>query len=311
MVKNVPTPEGLKRSALRAYYSAWDSVTEVREDYNKYVEEVGEEDGIKEEYASKSEGDFYLIVQGIGLFNELSLKAKVCSVSPYLLLIGNDAKISKKSADLDFSDLRTVDAFELPNIVNAFCSEPLDDNFIQVYHKYRSLRNKIAHLGFTEASFSADALLREMVFLYAKLWGQDWLANKLRYEEEHRGSFFHDGRYASAEANVMSQLEFIYAFLTAGEFKTLVGKAKTTRRYRCHECYYQATLKFYNPDEGECRTAYLNDSGELLQCVMCQKAFKVMRESCGLGACKGNVISDTGGDFSGHCHTCGEPRLAA
>ena len=49
--------------------------------------------------------------------NELALKAKICAVSPYLLLLRSEPKFSAKVRDIDFSEFRTLDAVDLPPVI--------------------------------------------------------------------------------------------------------------------------------------------------------------------------------------------------
>jgi hypothetical protein len=243
--------------------------------------------------------------------NELGLKAKICDVSPFLLLLGNSQHLSKVPRDIDFTEFKTLDAVDLPAAVNTLCNENLTDKFIQSYNHVRSLRNKIAHLGKIDKAFDPHDLLRILVFQYTELWkGRMWLKDRLEYASKTRDAYFHDYRYLSSEMTVMAELPSTFAVLTNSEFVQLFKHSKKTRRYLCHNCIYMAQTKFFDPDIVACKTAFLEKEGLHLNCAMCGGTFKVKKLKCNSAGCKGNIIGDNDDEFTRKCHSCGEYREA-
>lgn len=313
MIANIPTPESLSDVALRLYVSAWSSIVLMRAEFDSMYQDDPTGKEWREEradYLIACQPELQSICTIIQQSNELALKARICSISPFLLLLRSDAKLSTSPKDIDFSEFRTLDAVELPGAVNTFCSEHLSDRFIQTYNEVRSLRNRISHLGQSSRQILPEELTRILMFQYAELWpGRGWLNDRVRYASTTRRAFFHDGKYATAEMEVMHELPDTLRMMTGAEFKRLFGRPKTTRRYLCHHCIYEASTRY--ADENllkTCKTAFLDTSGQALDCAMCAKKFKIARQPCRDPACKGNVIGDDGDDYVGKCHVCGEGR---
>jgi hypothetical protein len=307
VITNVPTAEDLNNVALRLYFAAWKSLIDIQPAFEMMYPPDADETEWKQEwteYLVACQPELQSICSIISHSNELALKARICEVSPFLLLIGSDFKFGKSRADVNFSDLRTLDAVDLPAAVNTICAEPLTDKFIQSYHQMRSLRNKIAHLGQAGTSFHPDEMIGIMVSQYCELWkNRAWLQDRVSFESHW---LIQDSSYVSEHMLVMQELPEVYAKLTPAQFKNLFGHSKRERRYLCHDCVYNATTKAGAPDLYECKTAFLDNLGNHVHCMMCGKDYKVIRKNCTQHGCKGTVIGDNGDDYVGVCHTCGE-----
>jgi hypothetical protein len=302
MIINVPTSEDLNRAALRLYFTAWASLMEIAADFElEYPEDSGEWSQEKTEYLDCCQSDLQSCCTLMQQSNELALKARIAEVSPFLLLFRNDRKLRVKPEDVDFSDLRTLDAYDLPRAVNSFCAHPLNETFIADYEFVRGLRNKIIHLGSVDQQFEPDALLKLMIRQFIELWpGRGWLAERLKYARSSRSAFFDDGKWRSAEGDVLSELEKTFTRFTKSEFKRLIGFEKSERRYLCPSCVYDSHIRNTGIDLSECRSAFLIIDAGVVRCAMCEQDYQVTREICEIYECNGDVIS------KGMCLTCGE-----
>ena len=309
MITNIPTAEDLNNVALRLYFSAWKSLIDIQPAFEMmYPPEADPAiTGWADEwndYLLACQPELQSVCSIISHSNELALKARICEVSPFLLLIGNDFKFSKSGKDVDFSDFRTIDAVDLPGAVNTICADPLSEQFVQSYNQIRSLRNKIAHLGQAGTSFHPDELIGIMVSQYCELWkNRAWLQDRLFFEAHL--TILLDDKYVSEPMLVMDELPEVYEKLSPAQFKTLFGHSKRERRYLCHECIYNATTKAGSPDRDRCKTAFLDKAGTFVHCIMCGKDYKVSRSKCVEPSCKGTVIAGNDDDYVGQCHTCG------
>ena len=305
MIVNIPAPDSLNHVALRLYFSAWSSLVDIRYDFDEYFQTDADWSQEWEEYLSGCQPELQAMCATIQQSNELALKARICEVSPYLLLIRNDQKFSLTPKPIDFSDLRTLDAVELPAAVNSFTPKPLSEKFVRTYDEVRSLRNKITHLGALDKPFQPDDLLRIMVGQYIELWPERaWLNDRVRHASETRASFFHDGKYVSAEMVVMHELPANFAFFANAEFKALFGHSKQTRRYRCHACVYEASTRYSAEDKDGWKTAYMTGDKQRVSCVMCLRQFPVVKKACHVPECKGTYMA-ADDEYVGTCHTCG------
>lgn len=305
MIVNLPTSENMTKLALRLHFGAWADLTTMEFQFDQEFEPSDDNDWTSEraEYYEYCQPELQAICTVIQQSNELALKARLCQVSPYLLLLNSEPNLSTKGGDIDFTAFRTLDAVDLPAAVNSFCDDKLTDKFIQTYNLIRAYRNQITHMGETKKEFSPPELLHHLVAQYRELWPtRNWLQDRVEFAAQTTTAFFHDGRYASAQSIVMEEWESTFEVLTGSEFKALFGKPKSTRRYYCLECVDAASTKAFHARDTDCRTAFLSADGNSLHCFMCGRNVAVVREDCPAANCPGNVLSASGEE--GQCHTC-------
>jgi len=311
MIINLPTHESLKNLALRTYFRAWNDLIDIwyyfasrQNDNNDVLEAIKDWPEEWKEYLVRTQPDLQAISSLLQQSMELALKARVCAVSPYLLLLNSEMKFSTSIKQIDFSDLRTLDAVDLPSAVNTLTDCPLSDEFINLFNKLRSLRNRVMHLGEASVNLKAEAVLRQAVSLYINLWPErHWLSDKLVYAAQTRHASLHDGKYTSTHTEILSAWPVEVALFEKGEFKKLFGYEKSKRRYLCHCCIYEGDTRFADLAKSECATAFLNDAGSAVSCILCGEAFVVERRNCNF--CKGNVLGANTDDWVGYCHSCG------
>jgi len=309
VIVNIPTAENLNMLALRLHFGAWSDLLSMKTQFEDVFPGDSANDWSTEraEYFTYCQPELQSICTMIQQSNELALKGRICQVSPFLLLLNSNPPFSTVPNEIDFATLRTLDAVDLPAAVNSLCPLKLSDKVVQTYNQVRSTRNQIAHLGTTDRQFLPDDLLHLLVAQYRELWpSRAWLQDRVEFAAQTRTAFFHDGRYTSAHMIAMEELGSTFEVLTKSEFKGLFGRDKSKRRYKCHDCIYQASTKYFDPSDGACKTAFLEPTGDSLWCAMCGKVMGVLRAKCPHGGCEGDVIAKDG-DYAGQCHTCGEP----
>jgi len=307
MIINVPTYEALNEIALRLYFSAWFNVIWIKPDFKRMYESDPAEDWKQEweEYVKACQPELQSSCAMVQQSNELALKARICQVSPYLLILRSDTKFSNIPKDFDFAEFRTLDAVELPAAVNSICATKLSDAFIQSYNEIRSLRNRIAHIGDAGRVFTPEELLRLMVQQYHELWKErGWLQDRLEFASRTRSGVLHDNKYTSVHMEVMYEWSIIRAFLSKSEYKKLFGLEKSKRLYLCFDCFENADTRYADLDVSESKTAFLNGDGSSIDCLMCRNTHAVDRVPCKF--CKGNVAGVAESDYFGRCHSCGE-----
>lgn len=317
MITNVPGADELRGVALRLYFSAWSGLMGLTIKFEEsFPQDEAEPDGTdywaeeRKEYLKQAQPDLQSVCAIIQQSNELALKAKICEVSPFLLLLGSDHRFSAAPRDLDFADFRTIDAVELPKAVNSICALTLTDQFIQTYNHIRSLRNRIAHLGVVKEMLQPKELQDILVDQYLELWpDRHWLQDRLACESLGASAFFHDGRYSSAYLEVLYEWPYTIKVLGSAKFRKLFGYPKSKRRYLCHACIEDARTKYAEMDAPEYATAFLRADKSHVDCAMCGKAHKVIQAKCQNAGCKGAFAADNSDEYDGKCHSFGqEPR---
>lgn len=316
MIVNIPSADSLNEIALRLYVSAWSAIANIYDDFGRHYDSgtawspdwPGDLWGQEwSDYIEVCQPDMQSICIIIQQSNELALKARICSVSPYLLLIRSEARFSQTVKNVDFGTLRTLDALELPGAVNTLCQDTLSPQFIQSYDRIRSLRNQIAHLGVTRKTFQPLELLQLLVQQYLQLWpGRLWLKDRLEFTSDSRRGFFHDGSNTSASAEVMQELPFTFGMLRPAEFKQLFGIPKKTKLHICPRCYDNVSVDYADLDSMRCETAYLTSDKTKLECLMCDSRHSVITRKYYSDSCRGRlIIRSEEMRYDGVCACCG------
>lgn len=312
MIENIPDTADFDRAAKASFFAGWNELMHILADFEMCF--MPNDDGTdawseeREEYVQNCQAELAKIISDAAQANELALKSRICEVSPYLLILGNEPKFKMTQDSLDFSELRTVDAVDLPVMVNTVCSDKLPTKFHERYSKMRKLRNRFTHQGAVGTALEPDVLASLLAEQYADLWPQRrFLRDWFEYLSSTRFSFFHDGKRSSAGMELIDMLELFFKTLKNGQIKALTGYAKNSRRYACGECYYDEAIENIGFAMGGVRTAYLVDE-TTLHCHLCDRKFPVIRKDCPEHECKGNVIGTEAKDC-GMCLTCGSEEL--
>lgn len=109
------------------------------------------------------------------------LKAKICDVNPLLLIKNEPGELKKKKS---FSDCLTHNSSDLPNLVNAFCLEPLDPKFLELFESGRKRRNKIRHTYDMNLMVQAKDIVKETLEMFQLISHKKWVDVRLEDAEE-------------------------------------------------------------------------------------------------------------------------------
>lgn len=247
---------------------------------------------------------------------ELALKARICKVSPFLLILRSEARFSANPNDLDFATFRTLDAIELPNAVNTLTDTPVSAKFNELYSALRVQRNQYLHMGLVTEKETPGSLLRTVAIIYSEIWPDGAiLADYLFYRGSTRATHLYDGKNSTFEMDALDAAKRLFDLLTPSEFKALFHVSKKQRRYLCETCIHGSRMERWGGDPVLFKTAHLNGAGNGLTCLICQNEVPVARLHCISDGCKGNVYSKMPyGSLSKvaelksnwYCHTCGD-----
>lgn len=308
-VLNLPTEEKLRDFAFALHFEAWERLHSIIEDF-AMVYEGGSKEFPDEwgEYLQHSSRDLETIINLIAQASEIGMKSKLCKVSPYLLLLGQSEPLKSKRGDIDFSELRTLDAVDLPNAVANFSGADLPEEFISDFSTLRKMRNKSMHFGEGAETFSPETMITYLVRQYNSLWPDiPFLPEWLRASSKTRHAYFADGEHVSLHSNFYSTAPLMMSLLTKGQFKRLLKRDKNVRRYICWPCQYEAETDWADLSTDQLSLAYLSLDGSSITCLVCDATTPVIREECRAEDCAGNVISADHPDIDpGFCHTCGK-----
>jgi len=310
-IVNVPSAEKLNDLALALYFDAWERLYRIHESFlNFYPGKASSWPNEWKKYTEASSRDFETIINLVAQSAEIAMKSKLCSVSPFLLLLGQGLSFKRVDGELDFSELRTIDSVDLPGVVNAFCPEKLTDSFIQDFNKVRRLRNKSVHLGEASESIDPRYVVDVLVNFFHHLWGEgNFFSEWVRISSRDPHFLFDDGSGGDSRSRVLDSLDIILEIITKSQFKKITGVSKSKRMYYCFRCTAKGKSDYKDYFfEDSCKTAYLLDGEDQIYCFMCKGRFDIIREKCDDCGCPGDVISSPHIKCDFHCHSCGRDR---
>lgn len=309
MIVNEPNHASLNAAALRFHFSAWEIVIDVIRDFDEHYEVISYDNEIArdvewQQYRKSAQFDLETLFTYVAQASELALRGRICSISPFLLLMNTDNKFRRTASDIDFSELRTIDAVDVPSVANGVCDAKLSEKFTQQYQMVRSLRNKIVHMGEAGLPFKDEGLITLLCDQYNELWSnKHFFRSWIGFSSKKRTSYFNDDKNYSDSTDAMLSIPFFSKYLNKGQFNNLFGFSKYRRRYVCHYCCYAACLEQHGLELMYYKSAYLKENN-LLYCGVCENEFGIERKRCVDPHCKGNVIfSDEG--FAPSCCACG------
>jgi hypothetical protein len=253
-------------------------------------------------YIDECQDDLQAILANIQQSNELALKARICAVSPYLLLLESQVPLSNDPRQVDFFDLRTIDAQKLPQAVNTLCETPLPPTFVTQYEKLRRDRNRYTHLGHARTDLNPLEMLIGLADLYADLWpGRPWLRDHMRVAARDRVAGFGD-KFWNPSFGVLNSWSTDMQLMPPARFRRLFGINRAALRYLCHECRTGAETA--GGMEGlEAPTAFRIKGESAIRCLACMTDWPFAEEPCHRKSCKGRVMG--AGPHQGACHVCG------
>jgi hypothetical protein len=294
MIINTPSPDEYRTYGISYLNLAWDSALT---DLSQIEEFVEEDDDIFLEHSSDFHRKIGLAITLCHQAIEFFLKGRIAEVSPYLLVAnsGKDWPSVKPDADLDFSDLLTVNSQDLPRIYNAVRSDSLTEEFVQRYNKLRKMRNSLMHsINRNTNVRPKDVLLFILQVSTDILGSHSWI--------DTRRSYLNDNLYSASKTgetktDLAWEIARVMEIFSKGEVRRLLLDVGDRRQYQCPLC-------FYSDAEIENRFAVLEPNtpaSKSIHCLVCEESTTILRRDCDHDDCLGNVIFEE----DELCLTCG------
>jgi hypothetical protein len=284
VIKNIPTADELRLVSIRLYFKAWaDTANIITEwaEYGEWATESQEEDDTDspagwEQYIAAAQSDLQGIFTLIQQSQEIGLKARICEVSPFLLLRRTDVRPTEGEQNVwDFTDFPTLDASELIRVHNMFCSTTLSKEFQSKYEEIRRGRNKISHLGIYRNNLEPLEIIDILQLHYSELYpGRRWMEDRLHFAALSKWVDFQFDSDFNERTGLFNELWHLIPVLTDDQFKRLMGHERTETRFACHECGHDAGLGNSQPYVTDVPTAYLVGE-DRVRCVMCDVEYPI------------------------------------
>lgn len=325
MIENIPTADELLTVSLRLYFKAWSEVTTIVTEWKRYSglatpdwsPERGffyldADDGSGDltttewrDYIEAAQSDLQGIYTLIQQSQEIGLKARICAISPYLLLKRTDVKAADPNTyTWDFTDFPTIDASELVRVHNTFCSTTLSNGFQTMFDEIRRNRNKISHLGIYRRAIDPQVIIDILQMHYSELYpGRRWMEDRLHFATLHRWANYADSDY-NERSDLFHELWLLLPGLSEAQYSWLMGHGREESRFICFSCSSDARLGGHQPYETDVPTAFRIGETFNVRCVICDGTYPMTEGSCPDDECGSGLLSGEA-ESEGKCMHCG------
>tara|TARA_R110002020_G_scaffold95651_1_gene229309 strand:+ start:273 stop:1244 length:972 start_codon:yes stop_codon:yes gene_type:complete len=195
---------------------------------------------------------------------EMYLRGLVCEVSAYLLVPEYQHWAERASQkDIRFSELKSVNASDLPKLCNAVRKEKLSHSITKNYWQLRELRNRLVH-STPEISVNRQILCKQIADIFGVLGWQNSVVAFSQYQAKSHVAVLYDpyiieNRNHSFIAAMRNELGEDYSD------KTFLQIERSADAY-CVHCYADFDLDYSDLDDF-LKTAVLSSFG--VNCGLC------------------------------------------
>lgn len=294
MLVDVPDKNDFQIAAENLINSAWDSLTKLLENH-VVLEDIETNKLDKERYWLYAKPQLTSATAMVQHAVEFYLKAKILSISPYLLISSEPRMLPKRSGskDISFTEFRTLDAQDLLKVHNTFSSEKLGGEFRQWFHDMRLMRNKIMHTVDKQLSIEPAELAMSILQGHEYLVGKNcWIGSRtsfLNRSPEHGVKIGtteeHD---AYIHLAIHQEISLVINKLSPSNAKQFFEYDKNSPSETCTNCYE----KFSRSEFFDCNWTdpfiktlqKKNSACEEMECIVCgytAGSSKVECEKCG------------------------------
>ena len=245
MLVDIPEPSDFYTSAENLINSAWNSLTKLLE-HHEVFEDLGSKQQTLDKFWTYAKPELTSALAMVQHAVEFYLKAKILSISPYLLISLDPRSLPSKSEtiDISFSEFRTLDAQDLLKIYNSFSSDRLPDEFKRWFSEMRTMRNKIMHTVDKSLSVDPGGLARSILECHEYLVGENcWIRSRISYlnrSPEHGEGIVideDDQNDSSIHLTIHRELSLVIKKLAPSYTKRFFGYDKRLPSDVCPACY--------------------------------------------------------------------------
>lgn len=311
MILDVPSPADFESNGLAFLNLAWKSVLGLSQGFSESSNNLTENEVVTQEELEDLKGAYWKEAQpalavAVALAHqaaEFLLKARIASVSPYLLLSSEKWPSGADKSDKSYADFKTVDSQDLVRIHDTVGSSRLPDDFKQKLDELRKLRNTIMHSVDARRPYAVrDCVLMILEIAEVLIGPKSWQKVRSEYEEK-RVNYRDYSEFNPNHPFAMETLHVIDCILKPAEVKRFYEFDKKQRRYICFNCHEDYADGFVR----SCQLKPNDSNSTKVFCICCLETFRVIRLNCPHLKCKGNVMGPDRWLDNFCCLTCGEP----
>lgn len=301
VITDIPNPEDYDNSASGLLNTAWETGVNflIMLEDSRFEEWGGKEDLLDFWKASqiRLENAFSMIQQA----QEMALKGRICTVSPYLL-ISNDFRDWPKQTqreDTPFFEFRSPNAADLIRLHNSVSPDRLQDSFTTLYNDVRRKRNVIQHHGSLRETLQTADILRLVLDSYSHLFpDHPWAIVRRNYvKNSPSGVLF---GFETIFDILQRELNVVIEHLSQKEVGDHYWCNKRRKWYLCPNCMEE--MKVHNNVLSAQLSPNTPESIKVF-CPVCWEHSSVIRKRTKCHSCKSNVFDDN--DTCLHCGAYG------
>lgn len=300
MIRNIPTAEELRSSAIELLVMAWEAaVATFALLENSEIEKWDTDGSALADYHAAQQPALRHAHVWVHQAQELGLKANIAAISPYILLAGDPRSWPRPgpNGELEFNDFRTIDASDLIRVHDTVCEQALPPDFVRKFDEARRSRNKIVHLGGRGVAADATGIFVGVLETVEVLFPQHRWARYLMDAALNDPVAIAHGQ--GTEAGLLGSFAIVAEVLPPAMLRRHFGYDKRRRSYICLNC---STDEKDWKDPSRFAQLTARDSHQLF-CPVCAVVYDVLRENCAEVHCRSNVLCGSGYEI-GKCLLC-------
>lgn len=304
MITDIPTQTDYENTALRLLNLAWENTVTlvVNLDYAKNYDKHNSFP--EKDYWDACQSQLSTAVSLVQQAFEFFLKAKIITVSPYLLISGTSRDWPKgcDKRDIPFAEFYTIDAQDLIRTHNTVSTTVLSPDMKELFESMRKIRNSIMHTVDKRLKLEVKQVVCAILEISAWFVGPcKWIETRREHLRKSPNSIAYEYEWSDSETCFLAmEITKVVDILKPVEVSRFFGFNKKHRRYICPLCSrncsdadLQPNLAFLVPN---------TSTSTNLHCYLCSQDFSIIRKQCTKKGCKGNVLADE--KYDEKCLTC-------
>jgi len=302
MIKEIPTTQDFNETAEQLLMSAYNNVYSLVVDYFEWEEDF--------DPTAYWQAEWYTLTAAYALAQqatEFFIKARICAISPYLLISNAHLPKASDKKDISFSEFRTIDAQYLIKMHDTVFNERLDDRFKQKYDTMRKIRNKVIHTVDKSLPVEYSDLIETILYIH-KIFGTgvNWLnCQFLEIEISKDGIVDYNKQEHESQERlaIYSELSVLDRILSPSKLKEYFDYNKNDSSVDCPSCVEVIAFSKFQDYEwnNQKYKPFKPISNSENYCIICLYQGSIISSTCSEDGCDGTLIDKA----SQVCLECG------
>lgn len=285
MITHVPSPHEFRDVGYGFLNFAWDQAISLLLEPHQWEcqETLADEPELAELYWDAVSRQLVIGATAVQEGADFLLRAHIAEVSPFLLIEPRNIPLDRKSPDLPYHELRSVNAADLIKIHDATCSPLLDDAFLETYERLRKRRNMFLHSTARHVKLAVGEIFADVLETAHALGNSEpWVGIRRDHMARQPDAIL--AQWASGADAVFwalpKEIDMAIGVLSQAQAERYFALRPASARYACPAC---EEIYHFDWDDEIPRLAQLqSDDAECsdLGCLVCGVESRVTRSHC-------------------------------